>query len=220
MMKNRKRTFTQLTTAVAKSSIILLITAVFFIACTDNQSEPPATPSKKVTVSPLASESASPTPTPPFVFDENNPDYREAMRQWVMDISRETRKVDPDFIIIPQNCSPLLTDSGKVDGAPARAFIAAIDGLGRESLCFGEGGYGFKRSEKSRIEIAERLYLAETLSLSVLSIDYCKQAGQIDISESFNAEYGFAGFAAADIELTEIPELAEARSHADNINQL
>ena len=164
--------------------------------------------------------SVSPTPPQPFVFDENNPDYREAMRQWVIDISKEARAVNPDFILIPQNCSPLLTNTGETDGMLSYAFISAIDGLGRESLCFGAGGYGIKRGEKSRAEIAERLVMAESLSLSVLSIDYCGLAGQIEFAEAFNQEYGFIGYAAADIELTQIPELKTEASNEENINEL
>ena len=141
------------------------------------------------------------------------------MRQWVMAISRETRKVDSDFIVIPQNSSPLLTISGQTDGKPARAFIAAIDGLGQESLCFGTDGYGIPRSEKSREEIAERLGLAREYTLSVLSIDYCSRAGQMVFAAQYNDENGFLGFSAPNFELTQIPDMT-ARSNSRDIMRL
>lgn len=220
-MRNRKKTQKRLSAAAWGTFLLLLVSAVFFISCLGEQkSEPTAMPSEKGRATSTTAISASPAPTQPFVFDEESPDYREAMRQWVMAISKVTREIDSDFIIIPQNASPLLTDSGTVDGVPAQAFIAAIDGLGQESLCFGEGGYGTKRGEKSRAEIAERLALARTFSLSVLSIDYCRRAGQVEFSEVFNEEYGFIGFAAANIELTEIPTLEEGKTNDLDINRL
>jgi cysteinyl-tRNA synthetase len=85
-------------------------------------------------------------------------------------------------------------------------FIQTIDGLGQESLCFGEGGYGVERSEKSRAQITEQLRLAESFGLSILSIDYCKSNAKTEFSKAYNEEYGFIGFAAENFELTEIPE--------------
>ena len=151
------------------------------------------------------------------LMDEGNPDYREAMRQWVMDIANTAREADPDFIIIPQNGSPLLTDTGTADGQPAYPFVDIIDGLGRESLCFGEGGYGIKTSERIRRDISGRLTLARTLGLSVLSIDYCQRDSQVAFSQDFNTENDFIGFAASDLELTELPTLADDRTNANDI---
>ncbi len=203
---------------MCKTAAFLLLGAVFFAACAEPGEIPPRA-SASVQVVESFRASSSPTPTQPFIMDENAPDYREAMRQWVMNISRETRKVDSNFIIIPQNSSPLLTMSGRTDGQPAGAFIAAIDGLGQESLCFGTGGYGIPRSEKSREEIAERLGLAREYSLSVLSIDYCSRAGQMVFAAQYNLENGFLGFFAPNFELTQIPDMT-AQSNSRDIMRL
>ena len=96
------------------------------------------------------SPNASALPDKDFVFDELNPDYREAMRQWVITISKIARERDSNFIIIPQNCSALLTVNGEIDGQLCLDFIKAIDGLGQESTSFGYGGYNKKRRDKNR----------------------------------------------------------------------
>ena len=121
----------------------------------------------------------------------------------------------------------MLTQNGQPDGTPSLLFIQTIDGLGQESLCFGEGGYGVARWEKSRTQITEQLRLAESFGLSVLSIDYCKSQAKIEFSKAYNGEYEFIGFAAENFELTKVPEFKskldepyDVRSLADAKNFL
>ncbi len=202
-----------------KRSIAVLATvSAFFVACGEETPEP--APSGLATQTAGISASPSPSPTPPFRMDVSTPDYREAMRRWVIAISETTRETHPDFIIIPQNASPLLTGNGTPDGKPVQAFITAIDGLGQESLSYGEGGYGVARGEKSKTALTEQLKLAKTFSLSVLSIDYCGRTNQIAFAEDYNAENGFIGFSAPNIELTETPPLVEARKNTRDIKKL
>jgi len=86
-------------------------------------------PSLNQTVIETQSAVVADPPEEDFIFDELNPDYRQAMRQWVITVSEISKLRNPDFIIIPQNCSPLLTFSGEVDGELCLSFIDAIDGL-------------------------------------------------------------------------------------------
>jgi len=198
-----------------RSMAVLVTVSAFFVAC---GAETPK-PEVSVESTPAASRSAQPStsPTQPMNMDGSAPDYREAMRRWVIAISETARETNPGFIIIPQNASPLLTDNGTPNGEPALAFIAAIDGLGQESLCFGEGGFGVRRNENSRMEVARQLSLARNHSLSVLSIDYCSRANQIEHVEDFNAENGFIGYAAPDVELTRIPALVAENGNGDDV---
>ncbi len=197
---------------------VLATVSAFFVACVQDLPEPTATIETTATAAPTAAiTTVEPDATDgvEFSMDVSRPDYREAMRRWVMAISETMRNTDPDFIIIPQNASPLLTVSGLPDGKPAMGFIAAIDGLGQESLSFGEGGYGVARGEKSKTALTNQLKLAKTLSLSVLSIDYCKRAKQITDAHDYNTQNGFIGFAAPNLELTQVPPLTEAGGAAD-----
>jgi len=137
-----------------------------------------------------------------------------------MAIADQARETNPQFIIVPQNASPLLTQNGQPTGQPSLSFIAAIDGLGQESLCFGEGGYGVARGEKSRTQITEQLSLAESFGLSVLSIDYCKSKAKVDFTKIYNREYGFIGFAAESFQLTSVPEFKNETGEAYDVNSL
>jgi len=172
------------------------------------------------------SPTAAPTPTPvieplePFTFDEGNPDYREAMRRWVIKIGEKARERDEDFLLIPQNCSPLFTISGNPDGEVAYHFLFAIDGVGRESLCFGSGGYGKKRKYENTVRIISRLEAGTKNGIEVLSIDYCKSLRKKSYATKINNANGFIGFQAKSIELRDIPKQPPQYSNSDDIEEL
>ena len=63
--------------------------------------------------------------------------YKQRMRDLVISLSRYARRVNPEFIVIPQNGNELLTLDGKLGSAPAADYIRAIDGIGREDLFYG-----------------------------------------------------------------------------------
>lgn len=56
---------------------------------------------------------------------------RDRMIDWVCDISRELKTMRPGFLVFPQNGDGLLSDP---------RYRAAIDGVGREDLLYGEDG--------------------------------------------------------------------------------
>jgi cysteinyl-tRNA synthetase len=69
--------------------------------------------------------------------DLPNIDFRQAMRDFVIDLSEYSKGIEPGFIIIPQNGQELITDNGEGDGTPNAEYIAAIDATGRESMFYG-----------------------------------------------------------------------------------
>ena len=53
-----------------------------------------------------------------------------------MNISNYTRKINPEFIIIPQNGEELAFTKGKTDKNFNMEFLDAIDGFGIEELFY------------------------------------------------------------------------------------
>lgn len=146
-------------------------------------------------------------------------DYREKMRQWVITISETARALHPDFIIIPQNCSALLTDDGTPQGSPASSFIQAIDGLGQESLSYGSIPYGTPRDDDSRDKISHMLDVGHLSGLTILTVDYTRRTSDIEQVQQYNEAHGYTGFIASSTELREIPGMISSPS-TSGITQL
>ncbi|MCO6460883.1 MAG: hypothetical protein J5I59_05730 [Saprospiraceae bacterium] len=67
----------------------------------------------------------------------NNTEFRQEMRDFVISISQYAKATIPDFLIIPQNGIELVTHNGEVTGQPALAYLNAIDANGQEDLFYG-----------------------------------------------------------------------------------
>ena len=133
-------------------------------------------------------------------------DYAEEMRKMVIEISVTAKSVDPDFLIIPQNGVPLVTESRKKDGVLALDYIAAIDGQGQEGLF-----YGYQKDDKATKQesvdyLTAYLDLMEENGIEVLVTDYCSTLDNINSSFSKNDAKNYVGFAATERNLTNIPD--------------
>jgi|GEM_PF-79929 len=183
----------------------------------DSKAEPASTASLSTTAtSGTINPTPESTPRQPYIFDPNNPDYREAMRQWVVDIGTIARERDNDFILLPQNCSPLFTYDGEADGVRADFFLESINGINRESLCFGyHGEYGAMRPISYRNQVIERLNIAIDEGLAVLSIDYCSDPIKKAIANDVNQSHGYIGYCAESRSLRELPETTLYENDAD-----
>ncbi|MFW6132080.1 MAG: hypothetical protein ACOC5F_05745 [Candidatus Aminicenantaceae bacterium] len=51
-------------------------------------------------------------------INENEVDYRQEMRDFVIQISDYTKSINKNFFIIPQNGQELLTEEGEETGVP------------------------------------------------------------------------------------------------------
>lgn len=140
-----------------------------------------------------------------FTTAAESVDYRQAMRDFVIDIADYARTAQPTFIVVPQNGEALLTDDGTGAGTPVAAYIAAIDGQGREDLFYGYENDDEPTPADARDELLDVLTLAEDEGVEVLVTDYCSTPAYVDDSYTQNEMRGFASFAAHRRDLDAIP---------------
>lgn len=154
--------------------------------------------------------------------DAETPDYRQEMRNLVQGISARARQSRPGFIVIPQNGQQLVTSDGTAGGTIASAYLAAIDGLGREDLFYGYGNDDEPTPEAERSEMQAVLQLAQAQQKTVLVTDYCHTPAKMDDSYSRNAALGFVSFAADSRDLDRLPSYPAQPfgMNSDTIQQL
>jgi len=133
-------------------------------------------------------------------------DYKQLMREFVQKISRYARNWDPDFIVIPQNGSELLTADGRPGGAASLDYIRAISGIGQEDLFYGYQRENRATSKKDSEYLLNFLHTARANNTQVLVTDYCRHHRKVDSSFRKNSEEGFISFAAPNRELKAIPD--------------
>jgi cysteinyl-tRNA synthetase len=73
---------------------------------------------------------------PQVIKAYNGPDIRQEMIDFVTDLSKYAKSLDPDFKVIPQNAVGLLGITEDQPDVPNTAYLKAIDGLGVEDLWF------------------------------------------------------------------------------------
>jgi cysteinyl-tRNA synthetase len=132
-------------------------------------------------------------------------DFRQDMRDFVVAIADQARATDPDFIVIPQNGQELITENGEADGPVAAAYVAAIDGQGREDLFYGYVNDNVSTPTADRDYLLGLMDRVEDEGVEALVTDYCSTAGFVDDSYAKNAARGFLSFAAHRRELDAIP---------------
>ncbi len=148
----------------------------------------------------------------------NQLDYRQLMREFVINISKYSKNTKKDFIIIPQNGHELLLKNNR----PAQKYIKAINGIGREDLFF-----GYEQDDKptpisERNEMIKFLNIAKANHLTILVTDYCSTPENIDISYKQNSAHSYISFAADSRELDDIPRYPPVPYNVNNedINSL
>ncbi len=132
-------------------------------------------------------------------------DYRQAMRQFVQDISAYAKGLRPRFAIIPQNGQELLTTNGEANGPLAKAYTSAIDGVGREDLFYGYNRDNVATPAADRDYMLAFTDLARRMNLTVMVTDYCSKQARMDDSYAQNAKRGYISFAANRRDLDDIP---------------
>lgn len=130
-------------------------------------------------------------------------DYREEMRNFVIEIAEFAREQDSDFIIIPQNGHELIL---KNDSSIAQDYLSVVDGLGQESLIFGYYGDNTITPTDSREYLLQLLRTGKREGKTVLVTDYTDEDQKIKRSYERNSLNGFISFSAPERELTYIPE--------------
>lgn len=146
------------------------------------------------------------------------PDYREEMRQFVIEISEHGEALKPGFIVVPQNGMQLLSSEDGGNGSPSAAYIAAIDGCGQEELFYGydnQNNFVSQTHEEAQVWLAQCRF-AVSHNLTVLVTDYCSAPDLVIDSYLKNDAEGFIGFAAQSREL----DLVQSNPHNENTNNI
>jgi len=138
--------------------------------------------------------------------NEYSLDYREAMRQWVIRISELSKDKNPDFIIIPQNSSPLFTDTGDVDGQLSNEFLDSIDGVGQEGISFGYDEFNKATNIEDRNYITSLLNVGTQNGIIVLSINYANNHSNVNKARTYDSQNNFLSYVSYNVELIDIQE--------------
>jgi cysteinyl-tRNA synthetase len=114
---------------------------------------------------------------------ENKVTTVEKMQQFVIDISAYAKKIDPDFIIIPQNGIELAFDKANPSLKLNKKYLNAIDGFGVEELFY----YEELAVDSMRLAALQKLVTQKPVLVS----DYLKNDGDISDAQQRNTKEGF-----------------------------
>lgn len=111
------------------------------------------------------------------------------MKEFVIEISKYAKGINPNFAIIPQNGVELLGKNESVDEGLDTDYLKAIDGIGVEELYF-DGGVSSAEDRDYRLTF---LRLAKD-QIKVLVSDYISDNSNIITSINSNYQEGFITF--------------------------
>lgn len=124
-----------------------------------------------------------------FAIDDKDKNTRKAgkkMQEFVVDISNYARKLNPDFIIIPQNGSELAFENVDPQQPFCNEYLSAIDGIAIEELFFDEKG----KPDNYRINNLKKLTKEKTIIVS----EFVKNKNEEENVIKLNQEAGFIPF--------------------------
>lgn len=113
-------------------------------------------------------------------------DAAKKMQEFIMDISKYTRKINPNFIIIPQNGAELAFKDGNTDKEFDEDFLNSIDGFGIEELFYNET----YKPDAYRIGLLNKIKNSETIIVS----EFVKDTSSVKDSYLKNENAGFKCF--------------------------
>ena len=126
---------------------------------------------------------------------EGSIDYRQEMRNFVIDISEYAKNKNPNFIVIPQNGVEIITKNGEPDGKLAYDYINAIDGQAQEDLFYGYEDDNIPTPVEEREWLISFLDRLKQEGKKILVIDYCWDNHKIDDSYEKNYQKGYISIA-------------------------
>ncbi|MBO7572405.1 MAG: endo alpha-1,4 polygalactosaminidase [Bacteroidales bacterium] len=147
-------------------------------------------------------------------------DYRQEMRKFVIEISKNAKSQRSDFAIIVQNGVEITSTTDNADGEIASEYISAIDGQGQEDLFF-----GYSKDDKatpSKVTKYLKSYLSKIKKdgIVILTTDYCSSQENIESSKQQNLSNGFVSFQATSRELDVIPTTPIQNENSNAIQNL
>ncbi|MGQ2983932.1 endo alpha-1,4 polygalactosaminidase [Flavobacterium sp.] len=155
--------------------------------------------------------------------NENNNedrDHRQDMRDLVIGISQAAKAVNPNFAVIPQNGIELVTANGEQGGAPATAYLNAIDGNGQEDLFYGYNDDNVATPSATTNYLRSFLDVSKNAGKKILVTDYCWSADKVTDSYTKSQAADYISYAAEDRNLTIIPDSAPYNENVDVITSL
>ena len=132
-------------------------------------------------------------------------DYKQEMRNFVIGISEYAKASNAKFIIIPQNGIELVSSTGDEEGIPQTEYLTAIDGNGQEDLFFGYDNDDQATSTNDNSYLTIFLDISKNAGESILVTDYCSTPSKMLSSYIQNHSAGYVSFAASQRELNIIP---------------
>ncbi|MEM4134465.1 MAG: endo alpha-1,4 polygalactosaminidase [Candidatus Micrarchaeia archaeon] len=154
--------------------------------------------------------------------DLSSIDFRNEMRNFVIEISNYAKSKRDNFLIIPQNGQELITNTGDSLGEVYNNYLANIDGTAREDLFYGYNGDDSPTPIQITQEWIGLLNICKRNLVVPMVIDYCFTQSKIDDSYQKNQSFGFISFAADDRNLRKIPDYPTnpINENTNNINSL
>ena len=147
---------------------------------------------------------------------ENETDFKQKMRAFVIGISQYSKAIKPNFLILPQNGIELVTTTGDETGQPQTDYLNAIDGNGQEDLFYGYDSDDKATSANDSNYLKKLLNISKNAGNTILVTDYCSTNSKITDSYTQNGTNGFISFAANQRELNAIPTFPSAINHENN----
>ena len=132
-------------------------------------------------------------------------DYRQAMRDFVVRISKTARAQQPNFIVIPQNGIELITMDNDANSNFVSEYMDAIDGHGQEDLFYGYVRDDVPTPSDETEYLLAYLHRSKQAGKGILVTDYCSRTEYVDDAHNRCDTEGFLSFAAPSRELDLIP---------------
>ncbi len=143
--------------------------------------------------------------------------YRQQMRNLVIEISENAKAKNENFLVIPQNGIELILSESK---NPALNYLKAIDAVGQEDLFYGYPEFNQPTPKPDITYLLKHLEIAKNQGKEVLVTDYCSTSQKVANSFCLNKKNEFISFAATRRELDEIPDYAIFNENKADINHI
>jgi cysteinyl-tRNA synthetase, unknown class len=137
----------------------------------------------------------------------NQSDFKQRMREFVIGISQYSKTINPNFLIVPQNGIELVTDNGDATGKPHTAYLDAIDANGQEDLFYGYDNDDQATSTTNNNYLRSFLNISKNAGNTIFVTDYCSTPSKMSDSYTENKKLGYVSFSANQRELNNIPSL-------------
>ncbi|MFT3796681.1 endo alpha-1,4 polygalactosaminidase [Flavobacterium sp.] len=163
-----------------------------------------------------------------FLFSFNTRENKTAkagikMQEFVISISKYTRGIKPDFIIVPQNGAELAFNKLNPDAGMNTAYMNAVDGFGIEELFFNEkskvDSYRLKMLQK--LQPQKKILVSEFITKSEVTEDIVaknKKAGFLCFPRTEKNEDYKDIPAITDENANDITRLSDAKNYLYLIN--